>query len=61
MIDLKEFTVDSINFHVWELGIEFEIALTDGGELTFDKYFLHFNVRNIYVYIYIYIYDIYNI
>ena len=53
MIDLKEFTVDSINFHVWELGIEFEIALTDGGELTFDKYFLHFNVRNIYIYIHI--------
>ena len=42
---MKEFTVDSINYLVWELGIEFEIACTDGGELNFDKSFLHFNVN----------------
>ena len=33
---MKEFTADSINYLVWELGIEFEIALTDGGELNFE-------------------------
>ena len=42
---MKEFTADSINYLVWELGIEFEIALTDVGELNFDKSFLHFNVK----------------
>ena len=36
VINLKEFTVDSINYFCWELGIEFEIALTDGGGLNFD-------------------------
>ena len=42
---MKEFTADSINYLVWGLGIEFEVALTDGGELNFDKSFLHFNVK----------------
>ena len=42
---MKEFTADSINYLVWELGIEVEIALTDVGELNFDKSFLHFNVK----------------
>ena len=37
--------MDSINCLVWELGIEFEKALTDGGELNFDKSSLHFNVK----------------
>ena len=37
--------MDSINYFVWELVIEFEIALTDVGELNFDKSFLHFNVK----------------
>ena len=37
--------MDSINCHVWGLVIEFEIALTDGSELNFDKSFLHFNVK----------------
>ena len=48
---MKEFTADNINYLVWELGIEFEIAPTDadGGELNFDKSFLLFNVKkNIY-------------
>ena len=45
VIILKEFTADSINYLVWELGIEFEIALTDGGELDFDNSFLYFNVK----------------
>ena len=27
------------------LGIEFEITLTDGGELKFDKSFLHYNIK----------------
>ena len=35
-MNLKEFTVDCLNYHVWVLGIEFEIALTDGSELNFD-------------------------
>ena len=35
----------SANCLVWELRIEFEIALTDGGELNFYKPFLHFNVK----------------
>ena len=35
--------MNSINCFVWELGIEFEKALTDGGELIFDKSSLHFN------------------
>ena len=29
------------------LGVEFEIALTDEGELNFDKFFLHYNVKKI--------------
>ena len=29
VINLKEFTADSINYLVWELETEFEIALTD--------------------------------
>ena len=45
VINLKAFIVDSINFLGWELRIEFDIALTGGGELNFDKYFLHFNVK----------------
>ena len=31
------------------IGIEFKIALTDVGEMSFDKSFLHFNVKNIYM------------
>ena len=42
---MKEFTTDSINYLVWELKIEFEIALTDRGKLNFDQSFLHFNVK----------------
>ena len=49
VINLKEFTVDSINCLVWDLGIKFEIALTDGGELNFDKSSLHFNVKKKYI------------
>ena len=30
VINLKDFTANSINYLVWELGIQFEIALTDG-------------------------------
>ena len=45
MIYLKEFTVDSKNFLVLELGIGFEITLTDGSELNFVKSILHFNVK----------------
>ena len=54
MINLKEFTVDSISYLGWELGFEFEIALTNAGwggggmgvcELNFDKSFLYFNVK----------------
>ena len=39
---MKELAEDSINYLVWELGIEFEIALTDVGELNFDKFSLNF-------------------
>ena len=42
---MKEFTADSINYLVWELEIEFEIALTDLGKLNFNESFLHFNVK----------------
>ena len=42
---MKEFTENSINYLVWEFGIEFETALTDVGELNFDKSFLHFYVK----------------
>ena len=35
VINLKEFTVDSINYLGSELGVEFEISLTDGLELNF--------------------------
>ena len=41
----KEFAVDSINCLVWELGIEFAKALTDGAELNFDKSSLHCNIK----------------
>ena len=37
--------MDSISHLVWKLGTEFEIALTDEGELNFDKYLLYFNVK----------------
>ena len=37
--------MDSINCLAWELGIEFALALTYGGELNFDKSSLHFNVK----------------
>ena len=42
---MKRFTADNINYFVWESKIEFEIALTDGGELNFDKFSPHFNVK----------------
>ena len=42
---MKKFTVDSTNYLACELEIEFETALTDGGELNFDKSFLYFNVK----------------
>ena len=42
---MKEFTVDSINCFIWELGIEFKKVLTDGSELNFDKSSLHINVK----------------
>ena len=42
---MKEFAVESIDCFVWELGIEFEKELTDGGKLNFDKSSLHFNVK----------------
>ena len=45
VINLKEFTVNSVNYLGWKLRIEFEIALIDWGELNFDKSFLHFNVK----------------
>ena len=35
--------MDSINYLAWELGVNFEIALTNGAELNFVKSFLHFN------------------
>ena len=37
--------MDSTNYLACELEIEFEAALTDGGELNFDKSFLYFNVK----------------
>ena len=36
--------MDSIFYLAWELEVEFQIALTDRGELN-DKSFLHFNVK----------------
>ena len=45
VINLKELTADRINYFLWELGIKFEKALTDGGGLNFDKSFLHFNIK----------------
>ena len=42
---MKEFIVDSINYLVWELGIEIKIALTDGSELNFDKSSLYLHVK----------------
>ena len=45
--------MDSINYLSCEFGIEFEIALyTNGGESNFNKPFLHFNVKKIYICIY---------
>ena len=46
IINLKEFTVHGINYLGWKLRTEFEIPL--GGEINFDKSFLHFNVIKIY-------------
>ena len=44
--------MDSINYLSCEFGIEFEIALyTNRGESNFNKPFLHFNVKKIYIYI----------
>ena len=37
--------MDSINYLVWDLGIELEMAVTGGAELNFDKSSLHFNVK----------------
>ena len=37
--------MDSINYLVWKLKIEFEIAPTDEGELNFDKSFLDLKVK----------------
>ena len=37
--------MESMDCFVWELGIEFEKELTDGGKLNFDKASLHFNVK----------------
>ena len=37
--------MDGINHLVWELVNEFEIALTDEGQLNFDKSSLYFNVK----------------
>ena len=45
---MKKLAVDSINYLVWKFEIEFEIALTDGAELNFDKSSLNFNVKNIF-------------
>ena len=42
---MKDFAEGSTNYLVWELGIEFEIALTDVGELNFDKFSLNFNAK----------------
>ena len=49
VINFKEFYVYKINYLVGELGIESEIAITDGGELNFDKSFLRLNVRKKYI------------
>ena len=49
VVNLKKFTVESINCFVWELGIEFEKAVTDGGESNFDLSSLHFNVKKKYI------------
>ena len=40
--------MDSINYLVWKLKIEFEIAPTDEGELNFDKSFLDLKVKKKY-------------
>ena len=42
VINLKEFTLDSISYFGWGLEIEFEIALTDEYELNFDSIFAAF-------------------
>ena len=49
VINFKEFYVDKINDLVGELGIESEIAITDGGELNFDKSFLRLNEGKKYI------------
>ena len=45
VINLKEFTLDSINYFGWELEIEFEIALTGECELNFDSIFAAFSCK----------------
>ena len=42
---MNKFAADTINYLDWELEIEFEIALTDGGKLNFDTSLPHFNMR----------------
>ena len=42
---MKVFIVESINYLGSELEVQFEIGLIDGGELNFNKSFLHFNVK----------------
>ena len=42
---MKEFPAYSKNDLLWELATKFETALSDGGELNFDKSCLHFNVN----------------
>ena len=45
VVNVKEIIAESIKYQVWEMGCDFEIAFTDGGELNFDKSFLRFNVK----------------
>ena len=49
VISFKEFYADKINYLVGELGIESVIAITDGGELNFDKSFLRLNEGKKYI------------
>ena len=37
--------MDNINYFGWKFGIEFEIVLTNEGELNVDESFLHFSVK----------------
>ena len=43
-----EFTADSKNYLGWKWGIEFEIVITEGGELNFDKSFLQLSKEKLY-------------